>query len=95
MFSVTLDKTKKMLTIQLPLEKPRISASGKTLLIGSTHGLRTGEAMHRGQPVVVVANAFVYPEPEPNTSARKPKRRSKPRSSGRGELKGRTALVVG
>lgn len=68
MFSVKLDKRKKMITIQLPLEKPRISASGKTLLIGSTHGLRTGEAQHGGQPIVVVANAFVYPQPKPEAS---------------------------
>jgi hypothetical protein len=61
--SVELDKKKKLLTIRLPLEKPRPSASGKTMLIASTEGLKTGEATYSGHAVTVVANAFFYTEP--------------------------------
>jgi hypothetical protein len=55
----------KTLIIRLPLQKPVPSkASGKTLVIASTHGVVTTAARHRGRPIVVVANAFVYPTTE-------------------------------
>jgi hypothetical protein len=63
--SVELDKKKKLLTIRLPLEKPWPSASGKTMLIASTRGLKTGDATYSGHPVSVVANAFFYLTPSP------------------------------
>jgi len=61
-FSGTRQK-KKLLTIKLPLEKPRPSASGKTMLIASTRGLKSGDGTYSGHPVAVVANAFFYAEP--------------------------------
>lgn len=66
-FSVKVDRGKKTLTIQLPLEKPRLSASGKTLLLATTHGLATGEASYSGRPIVVAASAFVYPVDQAKT----------------------------
>jgi len=52
----------KMLIIRLPLQEPvRSKSSGKTLVIASTHGVVITEARYRGKPIVVVANAFVYP----------------------------------
>jgi hypothetical protein len=67
-FGVSIDKGKKTLTIQLPLEKPRVSASGKTLLLATTHGLATGEATYSGRPIVVAASAFVYPAKQANSA---------------------------
>ncbi len=48
------------LVIRLPLNKsPVPSASGKTLVIASTHGNRTTEAVVQGQPVIVGVNAYI------------------------------------
>ena len=52
----------KTLIIHLPLQTPVPSkSSGKTLVIASTHGAVATEVRYRGKPIVVVANAFVYP----------------------------------
>jgi hypothetical protein len=52
------------LIIRLPLQKPVPSkSSGKTLVIASTHGVVTTTASYRGKQIIVVANAFVYPNP--------------------------------
>ena len=48
------------LVIRLPLNRsPVPSASGKTLVVASTHGNRTTEAVVNGQPVVVGVNAYI------------------------------------
>ena len=48
------------LVIRLPLNKsPVPSSSGKTLVVASTHGNRTTEAVINGQPVIVGANAYI------------------------------------
>jgi hypothetical protein len=48
------------LVIRLPLNKPPVpSSSGKTLVVASTHGNRTTEAVVNGQPVIVGANAYI------------------------------------
>jgi len=60
--SIKIDKKKKTISIVMPLEKPRPSASGKTLLLANTRGLKTGEAVYEGRPVIAVASAFVYPK---------------------------------
>jgi len=53
----------KTLVIRLPLQEPeRSKSSGKTMVIASTHGAVTTAASYRGRPIVVVANAFFYPE---------------------------------
>jgi hypothetical protein len=62
MISVAFDKKRKLLVIKMPVEKPRPSASGKTLLIATTRGLHMGGATYSGRPIAVVANAFIYPE---------------------------------
>ena len=58
--SVQLDRKKKILTIKMPLEAPRPSASGKTTLIASTRGVQTTDVAYRGRPVAIVANAFFF-----------------------------------
>jgi hypothetical protein len=60
--SARIDNKRKSLTIQLPLEKAHPSkSSGKTLIVASTHGCQTTQARHSGRPIVVTANAFIYP----------------------------------
>jgi hypothetical protein len=49
------------LVIELPLEKPRPSATGKTLLVASTRGVKRSAALYKGQNISVVANAFIFP----------------------------------
>jgi hypothetical protein len=52
------------LVIRLPLNRsPVPSSSGKTLVIASTHGNRTTEAVVNGQPVIVGVNAYIQRPP--------------------------------
>lgn len=76
---VKMDKERKCIVIELPVEKPRPSASGKTTLIASTHGLVAGDASYSGRSVVVVANAFVYPD-EPSNSEKSQSRKRQRRT---------------
>jgi hypothetical protein len=53
------------LVIRLPLNKPPVlSASGKTLIVASTHGNQRTDAVINGQPVVVGVTAYVA-KPKP------------------------------
>jgi hypothetical protein len=49
-----------VLKIYLPLEKPRLSKSGKTMLVARTYGAKTTEIIYENARIVVVANAFIY-----------------------------------
>jgi hypothetical protein len=51
-----------VLKIELPLEKPVQSKSGKTTLVASTHGVITTSVRYKGRNIALVANAFVYPK---------------------------------
>lgn len=73
MIEVKLDETK--LTITIPRRTPKPSASGKTLVLGTTRGVRTGEATYKGQPVCVVASAFVYPKQKSKSGDRRSARK--------------------
>jgi hypothetical protein len=60
--SARIDRKRNTLTIQMPLEKAHPSrSSGKTLVVASTHGCQTTGARHSGRPIVITANAFIYP----------------------------------
>jgi len=54
----------KTLKVELPLEKPIRSKSGKTTLVASTHGVITTPVRYKGRNIALVANAFVYPKKE-------------------------------
>jgi hypothetical protein len=69
--TVELDKKKKTLTITMPLESPRPSASGKTRLIASTRGVKSGAVSYMGKAVSVVANAFYYDEESVETTPKR------------------------
>jgi hypothetical protein len=64
------------LIIILPLEKPRPSASGKTMLVASSRGVRRTAIRLDGELLSVVANAFFYSNGRPRAKAtrRRPSR---------------------
>lgn len=47
------------LVIRIQIEEPRRSASGKTLVVASTHGNVTTNAFVAGKPVTVGLNAYI------------------------------------
>jgi len=49
----------KELVIRIPMQEPRPSASGKTLVVASTNGNKTTEVQVQGQPVVIGLNAYI------------------------------------
>jgi len=49
------------LYIEIDLEKPTPSASGKTLVIASTRGNAVTTAKVDGKPVIVGLNAYIKP----------------------------------
>ncbi len=52
------------LVIRIPLQPPVPSASGKTLVIASTHGNQRAGIQIDGKDVFVGVNAYVYAEPK-------------------------------
>lgn len=60
--SITIDRKSKKVTIEMGLETARPSkATGKTMLIASTRGLRTSPEPYARRPVFFTANVFFYP----------------------------------
>ncbi len=49
------------LFIEIDLEKPTPSASGKTLVVASTHGNIVTSAEVNGKPLIVGLNAYIKP----------------------------------
>ncbi len=49
------------LFIEIDLEKPTRSSSGKTLVVASTHGNMVTTAQVDGKPVTVGLNAYIKP----------------------------------
>ncbi|HQM30870.1 MAG TPA: hypothetical protein PLR20_16100 [Syntrophales bacterium] len=49
------------LFIEIDLEKPTPSASGKTLVVASTRGNVVTDAQVEGKPLVVGLNAYIKP----------------------------------
>ena len=50
------------LVIELSLEKPRLSSTGKTLLVASTRGVQRSTSRFKGKTISIVANAFIFPD---------------------------------
>jgi hypothetical protein len=65
---VAIDKRENTLTITMPLQSARASASGKTKVIASTHGCHVTDLKRLGRPIVVTANAFVYSGKQPKVA---------------------------
>jgi hypothetical protein len=47
------------LTIQLSLQEPRVSASGKTLVVATTRGQVNTGIEYEGSDILLVANAYI------------------------------------
>ena len=50
-----------VLIIEIPLQSPRPSATGKTLTVATTRGNQPTSATINGQPVIVGLNAYIKP----------------------------------
>jgi len=47
------------LVIEIPLEQPKPSSSGKTMVVASSHGNQVTQATIDGKPVIVGLNAYI------------------------------------
>ena len=54
-----IDEAAKTLTLVLDLEDPTPSASGKTLVVATTHGNQPTDVTVNGKPVIVGVNAYI------------------------------------
>lgn len=50
---------KNQLVIRIDMQEPTRSASGKTLVVASSHGNQTTKAEVNGHPVTVGVNAYI------------------------------------
>jgi len=53
--------TGKKLTIEIDLQDPRPSSSGKSLVVATTGGNQTTTATVNGKPVIIGLNAYIKP----------------------------------
>lgn len=60
------------LVIELPLEKPRPSSTGKTLLVATTRGVQRTTARLKGKTISIVANAFIPRDGKVSAQREKP-----------------------
>jgi hypothetical protein len=65
-----------VITIKMALQRPKLSASGKSMVIATSRGKQRTSERVDGQSVFVVANAFVEVEPARDSETEKP--RAKP-----------------
>lgn len=49
------------LVITIPMQEPRPSASGKTLVVATTSGNVVSTAQVNGKPVIIGLNAYIKP----------------------------------
>jgi hypothetical protein len=49
------------LVLTLPLQKPAPSATGKTLVVATSHGNQKSEVTVQGKPVHIGVNAYIKP----------------------------------
>lgn len=49
----------KKLIISIDMQEPTPSASGKTLVVASTHGNMATQCLFNGKPVVIGLNAYI------------------------------------
>jgi len=55
----TIDEDAKTLTLVLEMQEPSPSASGKTLVVATTHGNVPTSVQIDGKPLVVGVNAYI------------------------------------
>jgi len=54
-----IDEERRCLVVEIPMQIPAPSASGKTLVVASSHGNVATLAQVDGKPVIVGVNAYV------------------------------------
>ena len=54
-----IDEKAKTLTLVLDLQEPTPSATGKTLVVATTHGNQPTDVTVNGKPVIVGVNAYI------------------------------------
>jgi hypothetical protein len=59
MLSCKIDEQRKVLVITVDLQEPTPSASGKTLVIATTHGNQASGVNVNGKPLIVGVNAYL------------------------------------
>ncbi len=59
--AMTVEIKNNKLFIEIDLETPTPSASGKTLVVASTHGNTTTTAEVNGKPIIIGLNAYIKP----------------------------------
>ena len=74
---------KGLIVISMPLENPKPSATGKTLVVASSKGKRQTTSRVEGKIVYVIANAFILPDEVPGPETGKGKRRRRKVGVGR------------
>ena len=50
-----------VLMIKIDMQEPAPSASGKTLVVASSHGNQPTTALVKGKPVTIGVNAYIRP----------------------------------
>lgn len=56
---VSIDEKAKKMTIEIDLQTPAPSASGKTLVVASSRGNQATTATVNGKPVIIGFNAYI------------------------------------
>jgi hypothetical protein len=58
--AMIVKRERNKLKIELPLEAPTPSKSGKSDVVASSRGVVMTQVQYKGKPVAVVVNAFIY-----------------------------------
>jgi hypothetical protein len=64
------------LVITLKLKRPRLSASGKSYVVGSTRGFKQSGVRIKGKPVLFAANAIIKKETRRSTTKKNKKQKA-------------------
>ncbi|MEI7694828.1 MAG: hypothetical protein WCI64_04170 [Chlorobium sp.] len=59
--AMTVEIKNNKLCIEIDIEKPTPSSSGKTLVVASTHGNTVTNVEINGKPVTIGLNAYIKP----------------------------------
>jgi hypothetical protein len=68
------------LVIKLKLKRPKLSASGKSYVVGSTRGFKKSGVRIKGKPVYFAANAIIKRETR-RSSTKKNKKQKSPKKT--------------
>src|SRR5580692_1782242 len=68
------------LIIEIPVQEPKLSRTGKTLVVASSRGVRRSSLKIAGEPVFVVANAYIHPDELPHQPTKTKKKSASKKS---------------